>query len=107
MWSCPYNFNHHANWLGVGLTQVGTVSHSDWFDQMYNKQFISTMNYKTADYYGGTTTISAKDTKFEITGTMGTSHKAKARIIVRPLELDDLAGPLKDKIEHAITPVGK
>lgn len=107
MWSCPYNFNHYENWLGVGLTHEGTTHHSNWFDAMYYTKPISNMRYKIDSYYYHTRTISVKDNQFEIIGSMGTSHHARAHIVLRPIEFDDLAGPLREKIASALPAVGK
>jgi hypothetical protein len=100
MWSCPYNFNSYSNWLGVGLTEYGTQTHrANWFDQMYYKGSGNGLNFVRGEYYYHTKTLSMKDGNIEITGIMGTSHKAKAHIIVRPLLETDLAPNIKVKVD--------
>ncbi|XP_052081120.1 tereporin-Ca1-like, partial [Mytilus californianus] len=99
MWSCPYSFDLHINELGVGLTDKGVTQHKDWFQQMESGTSGSGLNFRRGEYYLHTKTISIKDSQFEVTGIMGTSHKAKARIIVRPFELNDLADSLKVQVE--------
>ena len=103
MWSCPYNFDAHSNWLAVGFTDPGHTTHRDWFNQMYYKSSGGGLKFVRGEYYYHTKTISLKDGKFEITGIMGSSHQAKARIIVRPLEADDLAPELKAKLEKDVS----
>ena len=103
MWSCPYNFDHYTNWLGVGLTESGTQTHgTNWFHQMYYEKSGNGLNFVRGDYYYHTKTLSMKDGAIEITGIMGTSHKAKAHIIVRPLLETDLAPIIKAKVDPAL-----
>ncbi|CAC5409006.1 Tereporin-Ca1 [Mytilus coruscus] len=100
MWSCPYSFDYHSNWLGVGLTEIDNMHHRDWFKQMYYESSGKGLNFRRGDYYYHTRKISIKDSQFEVVGTMGTSHKSKARIIVRPLELCDLSNNLRRRVEN-------
>lgn len=60
---------------------------------MYYK--ISDNGLNLREYFYHTRAISIKDSPFEVVGTMGTSHKFKARIIVRPLGLRDLTDNLR------------
>ncbi|CAC5421178.1 TUBD [Mytilus coruscus] len=99
MWSCPYSFDLNSNELGVGLTDKGVIQHKDWSQQMESGTSGSGLNLRLGEYYQHTETISIKDSQFEVTGIMGTSHKAKARFIVRPFELNDLADSLKVQVE--------
>lgn len=101
MWSCPFNFNHFSNKLAVGLTKSGSTNHNpNWADQMYYEKHIPELNYQLGDFNGGTKYLVIRDDKFIISGTIGTSHKTKAQIYVRPLEFDDLAEPLKTAVLH-------
>ena len=105
MWSCPYSFDHHSNWLGVGLTATGTTTHNDWFHQMYYEKSGNGLNFVRGEYYHHTKTLSYKDGSFEITGIIGTSHKATAKIIVRPLQEADLSDNIQKAVKD-LTPVG-
>ncbi|CAG2204608.1 unnamed protein product [Mytilus edulis] len=78
-WSCPYSFDYHSNWLGVGLTEIDKTHHRDWFEQMYYEKSGNELNFIRREYYYHTT-ISIQDSQFEVVGTMGTTPKSKARV---------------------------
>ncbi|XP_071121749.1 tereporin-Ca1-like [Mytilus edulis] len=98
MWSCPYNFWWHSNYLGVGLAEPATERHRDWFHQMYNEGNGNGLRFVRSRYDKHTPTIRTNDGKFEITGIMGTAHRTKARVIVRPVFEDDLAPNISDAL---------
>ena len=106
MWSCPYNFNHYSNWLGIGLTESGYSSQKDWYNQMYYGNSGNGLTFIRKDYYYDTNTIHMRDDTFEITGTMGTSHKTTAHIVIRPLNPKDIADSLKPALQAAV-PIGR
>lgn len=99
MWSDPYSFDFHSNWLGVGLTDPGYAEHKDWFEQMYSGSNGFGLKFVRAEYYYNTNTIKVDDGVFEVTGTSGTSHKTKAVVVFRPLNEEDLADSLKDIVK--------
>lgn len=102
MWSCPYSFDFHTNWLGVGLTDRGFTGHRNWYRQMYYRSSGRGLNFSRGEYYYHTRTISIQDNEFEVVGIMGTSHQANARIIVRPRELRDLADNLRSRMRNLL-----
>nr|UYP38769.1 mytiporin 2 [Mytilus galloprovincialis] len=102
MWSCPYSFDFHSNWLGVGLTDRGCTDHRNWYGQMYYRSSGGGLNFRRGEYYYHTRTISIRDSEFEVVGIMGTSHKANVRIIVRPRELRDLADNLRTGVRNLL-----
>ncbi|CAC5420217.1 unnamed protein product [Mytilus coruscus] len=99
MWHCPYSFLWHTNVLGVGLTESSNVYHKNWFNQMYKGRNGQGLNFERDDYHHDTPTIRIADERFEITGTMGTSHKATARIVIRPVNENDLAPSIAAELD--------
>ena len=54
MWSAPFNFNHHSNWLAVGLTAPGTTKHAPgnaWFNRMYYENSSQQLMFERGEYY--------------------------------------------------------
>lgn len=101
MWSAPYNFNHYSNWMGVGITTAGVTTHNNnWFDLMYYRSSDRDLGFSREEYYYTVNTILYRDAKFEIRGTMGSSHKAEAKIKVIPINEDDLASPIKALLQQ-------
>ena len=42
MWSAPYSFDFHSNWMGFAITKEGcTSSSNEWFDKMYGERKIN------------------------------------------------------------------
>ncbi|XP_052065760.1 echotoxin-2-like isoform X2 [Mytilus californianus] len=100
MWHCPYSFFWGSkNMLGVGLTESWYGYHKNWFYQMYKGGNGQGLNFVRDDYYYDTPTIRIADERFEITGTMGTSHKATARIVIRPVNEHDLAPSIAAELD--------
>ncbi|CAG2231757.1 unnamed protein product [Mytilus edulis] len=56
------------------------------------EKFVSEYRYETP-------TIKIADERFEITGTMGTGHKTTARIVIRPINDEDLAASITNELE--------
>ena len=87
MWSAPYSFDLHANWLGVGIGHRG--SHNiNTFDDMY---YGSGSWFKRAEYYYYTRDVTKCDGVICIQGNMGTSHHPKIRIVVYPVSDQNVA----------------
>lgn len=54
MWSAPFNFNHHSNWLGIGLSAPGVTAHAPgdaWFNLMYYKESSDDLKFERREYY--------------------------------------------------------
>ena len=54
MWSAPFNFNHHSNWLGIGLSAPGVTEHAPgdaWFNLMYYKESSDNLKFERREYY--------------------------------------------------------
>ncbi|KAK7495273.1 hypothetical protein BaRGS_00013455 [Batillaria attramentaria] len=103
MWSAPFNFDHHHNWMGVGLSRSGYVSHpygSEVFDQMYYGNSDSNIGFTRDEYYYHSDPAIYSDSDIEVVGTMGTTHKAEVHIIVRPKREQDLADAIRALLQH-------
>ena len=102
MWSCPFNFDHYSNWLGVGLTRSGSRRNGgNLFNQMYYENIGNGLTFVRGEYYHNTKTLSMKEGNIEVTGTMGTGHHSSAHIIVKPLVNSDLAPSIMAKVGSA------
>ncbi|KAL3870182.1 hypothetical protein ACJMK2_038263 [Sinanodonta woodiana] len=102
MWSAPYDFNLYSNWLGVGITTPGVTFNAEgntWFNQMYYGTSSDSIGFRRGEYYWESNPISYKDNLIQISGTMGTGHQAQVKITVRPLNVSDLATPIKVLLE--------
>lgn len=97
LWSAPYNFDHYANWLGVGFYE-GKI-HVEW--KTYHEMYFEAQTwFKRKDFYYDTDplTYEDKNRRFKIKGTMGTSHKSQAKIDLLPLTADVVADSLKSVV---------
>ncbi|KAL3870255.1 hypothetical protein ACJMK2_038332 [Sinanodonta woodiana] len=102
MWAAPYDFNFHSNWLGVGITTPGITFHAqrnDWFNQMYYGTSSDFIGFSRSLYYWESNPVVYKDDLIQISGTMSTGHQAQVKITVRPLNVSDLATPIKVLLE--------
>ncbi|XP_063399312.1 echotoxin-2-like isoform X2 [Mytilus trossulus] len=99
MWHCPYSFWWSKNVLGIGLTESFYGVHQNWFNQMYSGRNIQGLNFVREEYRYETPTIKIADERFEITGTMGTGHKTTARIIIMPVNDEDLAPSITNELD--------
>ncbi|KAL3870183.1 hypothetical protein ACJMK2_038334 [Sinanodonta woodiana] len=102
MWAAPYDFVLHSNWLGLGITTPGIIFHFPndyWFLQMYYGTSSSLLGFSTSEYYRESNRLIYTDDLIQISGTMGTGHQAQVKITVRPLNVSDLATPIKVLLE--------
>ncbi|XP_071121745.1 tereporin-Ts1-like [Mytilus galloprovincialis] len=99
MWNCPYSFWWSKNVLGIGLTESFYGVHQNWFGQMYSGRNSQGLNFVRGEYRYETPTIKIADERFEITGTMGTGHKTTARIVIRPINDEDLAPSITNELD--------
>ncbi|CAG2245701.1 unnamed protein product [Mytilus edulis] len=92
-------FGGAKNVLGIGLTESFYGVHQNWFNQMYSGRNGQGLNCVRGEYRYETPTIKIADERFEITGTMGTGHKTTARIVIRPINDEDLAASITNELE--------
>ena len=98
MWSAPYDFNAHSNWMAVGLTSHNMTQHApgnQWFDQMYFHDDSNVLRFERKEYWDNISPVNIMDDRFRAVGNMGSSHKAQVKVILRPLKEDDLAAPIR------------
>nr|KAG5686946.1 hypothetical protein BaRGS_029484 [Batillaria attramentaria] len=91
MWSVPFNHDYFTNWLAVGLSRKGYTNHpgdNALFDQMYSGK--SDLNIAFERHQDGDISLEA---------TMGSSHKAEVRVIVRPVDNKNLADPIRSLLQ--------
>ena len=90
MWSLPYTFIHSVNQLAVGITNPGDLDHqfgNAWFNLMYydkKEQVDRVFGYERKEFYNDINPVNFEDFRFEVAGTLGSDHHAKAKIILRP-----------------------
>ena len=98
MWSAPYSFDFHSNWLAVGI--IGANSHvRSLADTMYEEPSEES-TYTLGEFYDSTRIISYCDDVICVHGTMGTAHKTFIKIEVYPVSYDNLAGVSKNYINR-------
>ncbi|KAL8577240.1 hypothetical protein ACOMHN_034266 [Nucella lapillus] len=101
MWCAPFNFNHHSNSLAVGLTETGVTEHTPgegWFRQMYYKDSTEQLRFQRGEYQDNIQPVFCLDGDFEVEGIMGSDHKAVVKVILRPLDPDNLAPRMKERM---------
>nr|UMA82392.1 venom-related protein conoporin [Conus ebraeus] len=87
MWSAPFNFNHHSNWMGVGMTRLGLVDvapGNTWFNQMYYRGNNEDLTFNRREFYNNLRPVIYRNDKFEIVGFMTNIHRAQIRVVIRP-----------------------
>ena len=100
LWSAPYNFDHYANWLGIGFQTSNsdrvTIDKSVFDDMYYETQTW----FQRQDYYNNVIPIDIEDSskRFKATGTMGTTHKSEVKIMLQPKKKSDMARALQDVV---------
>ncbi|KAL3870273.1 hypothetical protein ACJMK2_038350, partial [Sinanodonta woodiana] len=102
MWAAPYDFNLFSNWLGVGITTPGVIFHAeenDWYYQMYYGRSSDSLRFNRSAFYWESSPVIYTDDLIQISGTMSTGHQAQVKITVRPLNVSDLATPIKVLLE--------
>ena len=87
MWSAPYSFDHHSNWLAVGVGSKGTHQRNTFNDMYYR----SGSWFKRDEYYYYTRDVTKCDGVICIRGNMGTSQHPKIRIVVYPVSDQNVA----------------
>ena len=76
MYSVPYSHDFHSNWCGVGIFDVTDTS--DFFNMMYSG---SEVEFRRKDFYNNTNTVKyEEDERFEVSATMGTTHKSDIQV---------------------------
>lgn len=91
MWSAPFNFNHHSNWLAVGVAADGTHNGNTFNDMYYeNKSY-----FVRDEYYYHTRDVTKCDSTICIRGSMGTSHHPEIHIVVYPVSDSDVADDMR------------
>ncbi|KAK7102359.1 hypothetical protein V1264_020589 [Littorina saxatilis] len=101
MWSAPFNFNHHSNWVGVGITAPGNIDHpadDSWFDQMYYADSSEELSFERREYYADVRPVVFRDIDFELEVIMSSDHKALIKVIFRPVNMDNLAPNINEQM---------
>uniref|UniRef100_W4VRW5 Conoporin 4 n=1 Tax=Conus geographus TaxID=6491 RepID=W4VRW5_CONGE len=87
MWSTPFDFNIHSNWMGMGMTREGLVDvapNNVWFNQMYKYGNNDDLTFERKEFYKNMDTFVYSNEKFEAEGYMTNSRHALVRVIFRP-----------------------
>ncbi len=103
MWAAPFNFHFYSNRMALGFTEEGSTNHGEnWFQAMnynQNEGIISggmpRINFQRMVYGDTCQEMIVEDDIFEMSGTMGNSHKPEIKIIVKPKHWKNLARKLK------------
>eukprot|EP01084_Bolivina_argentea_P093837 168704_1 len=94
MWSVPYDFNYHVNWLAIGIK---TNHDENDFDTMYDAY--GNGNWFAKDqYYSSSKQIHFEAYGFYITGTMGTDYQPKIQIGIYPSDCNQVTQKFLDVI---------
>nr|AXS67892.1 coluporin-20 [Colubraria reticulata] len=98
MWSEPYDFTFHNNYLGLGMTKKGHMEippQITWYERMYYDTGNSNFTFDRKKFNDDSLEPLhfSNDTEFEITGEMSPSHHAKIKVTFKPVEsnFDNLA----------------
>ena len=99
MWAAPFNFDLYSNYVALGLTVAGCRIHDiKWFQTMYYDKNVDInlgdtprIKFRRSQCRYTSEEIIVEDDMFEMSGTMGTSHKPEIRIIVKPKHWENLA----------------
>ena len=94
MYSAPFNFNFHANWLTVAVCELGVDRECPSLSAytMYYKRRPFMRRHK---YYRNVQTVKFCGDRLCVTGVMGTSHQPIIHIRVMPKYYRDLCRPSK------------
>lgn len=89
MYSAPYNFNFHSNWMTVAVCDLGVnrecPSLSAYTMYYYHRSFM-----RRREYYYNVKTVKICGARLCVTGVMGTSHQPTIDIKVFPRSYSDL-----------------
>ncbi|KAK7462546.1 hypothetical protein BaRGS_00038402 [Batillaria attramentaria] len=102
MWSVPFNHDYFTNWLAVGLSRKGYTNHpgdNALFDQMYSGKSDLNIAFERHQYWTSMDPIIFSDGDISLEATMGSSHKAEVRVIVRPVDNKNLADPIRSLLQ--------
>ncbi|XP_057291281.1 tereporin-Ca1-like [Hydractinia symbiolongicarpus] len=94
MYSAPYSFDFHSNWLGVAICPKNNGEcKSMTADKMYYRKssFVS-----LKEYYRSISHLRQCRGDFCFTGIMGTSHKPEIDIRIYPRSYDNLSSAVQD-----------
>ncbi|XP_057309393.1 tereporin-Ca1-like [Hydractinia symbiolongicarpus] len=93
MYSAPYSFDFHANWLGFAICpKSSSECRSITADKMYYEK---TSYAKLKKFARSISQLRTCGTHFCMTGTMGTSHKPELDIRVYPTDYERLSTAVK------------
>lgn len=93
MWSAPYSFDFHSNWMAVGIMDAAYVRNrgASLADDMYYHDG----DFTRGEYYYHSRSIKYCAAGICIKGAMGTSHKTTIKIKVWPEKAEDLSYDVK------------
>lgn len=93
MYSAPYDFNLHSNWLALAVTASSVTLNAD---KMYNKRY----NYMARrEYYYSVRPTELCQVGFCIKGTMGTSHRPIVTIKFYPRSFDNICPSVRKSLK--------
>ncbi|KAK7501867.1 hypothetical protein BaRGS_00006953 [Batillaria attramentaria] len=98
MWHVPYSFDRNRNTLAVGLSKVGCIGHSSGrsvYNTMRTAESSGNITFSRLEFGRESNTLIFRDDEIEVEGTMGSSHKAVVKIVVRPTRRQDYAPTLE------------
>ncbi|KAK7473732.1 hypothetical protein BaRGS_00035007 [Batillaria attramentaria] len=96
MWCVPANQNMFKNYLAVGVSRKGYLTHGESkeaFDQMYERKRTKKLSCNLKEFQTNAFPVIFRDGNIEIEGTMGYGSRTEIKIIIRPLNRKDLAEP--------------
>ncbi|XP_055348083.1 tereporin-Ca1-like [Paramacrobiotus metropolitanus] len=83
MWSAPYSFDFHSNWMGVGIQSAGFQLDAKTFNEMYKGE---ESWFRRKEFYKDTNQLVLQGRNIIVTATMGTTHKADIVVEVKPVQ---------------------
>ncbi|KAH3770405.1 tereporin-Ca1-like [Dreissena polymorpha] len=100
MWSVPYDYNLHSNWLAVGITKQDVIHDSGWADQMYYYGSNAKIGFDRKEYYYSVPTVAWEnpDLGLIVFATMSTTQHAVVKVTLTAKVASDLAKPIQEKL---------
>lgn len=93
MYSAPYSFDMHSNWLGLAITTPNVQLDAD-------KMYYGTYSYVALEeFYNSVRPAKICSHGFCVSGTMGTSHHPEIHVKFYPEEFKDLGFPIKQALK--------
>ena len=80
MYSLPYSFDFHTNWLAVSIHGPNEFGSKRLFDTLYYEDEEGRFSRKQF-YYRTGPAVDTDDTGYQVTGNMGTAHKSTINIV--------------------------